>query len=376
MAEAVSEQRRDPRSRPSDPAGTQPKFDPETLRPRGDFRALPSGDPPTDENEQDATSREAEDLRISPREGEQPGTGSDETEQLGIAPDEGERLPEAVAAAATPAVVDPKASSPHAPRMQFLLGALGALGVAAIVVAVSLALAPKPKPGPAWSTWKPSGDTDPAVQIAEHVAPEYTSSPGHLLVNVTGGPQEIAGQPVALFVRSSGSKPVQLEEQGVFYQLCGAGPNCSIPGKASVQRGLLVRREALELALYTFHYVSGASQVVVTFPPAPPSTKSTKSSKSSTSSSSERSSAIEGISSASSHIPSRVLLFRPQDLGEELSRPLDATLSATAPTVATMTVAPEAGLVNQLTGRLVYDSTLIPQQSTPVLLLQQPSIGS
>lgn len=335
MAEAVSEQRRDPRSRPSDPAGTQPKFDPESLRPRGDFRALPSGEPQED------------------------------------------RLPEPVPAAQAPAVASPQGQSPHAPRVQFLLGALGALGVAAIVVAVSLALAPKPKPGVPWSSWKPSGDTDPAVQIAEHVAPQYTSSPGHLLVNVSGGPQEIAGQPVALFVRSSGSKPVQLEEQGVFYQLCGAGPNCSIPGKASIQRGLLVQREALELALYTFHYVSSASQVVVTFPPPPPTktAKSSKSSSSSSSSSSESSSAIEGISSASSHIPTRVLLFRPQDLAEELSRPLDATLSTTAPTVATMTAAPEAALVSQLTGRLVYDSTLIPQQSTPVLLLQQPSIG-
>lgn len=353
----MSEQQRDPRSRPSDPAGTRPKFDPESLRPRGDFRELPSGEP-SGEDEQGSP----------PPEGERPGIRSDA----------GGRLPEPVAAAQAPAVATPQAQSPHAPRVQFLLGALGALGVAAIVVAVSLALAPKPKPGVPWSSWKPSGDTDPAVQIAEHVAPQYTSSPGHLLVNVSGGPQEIAGQPVALFVRSSGSKPVQLEEQGVFYQLCGTGPNCSIPGKASVQRGLLVRREALELALYTFHYVSGASQVVVTFPPPPPSaTKSAKGSKpSSSSSSSESSSALEGASSSSSHIPSRVLLFRPQDLAEELSRPLDATLASSAPTVATMTAAPEASLVNQLTGKLVYDSTLIPQQSTTVLLLQQPSIGS
>lgn len=355
----MSEQRRDPRSRPSDPAGTRPKFDPESLLPRGDFRALPSGEPTAGEEEQDSAIGENEQRSIG-------GSGA------------GERLPEPVLAARAPAVAAPKAPSSHAPRVQFLLGALGALGIAAIVVAVSLALAPKPKPGVPWSSWKPSGDTDPAVQIAEHVAPQYTSSPGHLLVSVSGGPQEIAGQPVALFVRSSGSKPVQLEEQGVFYQLCGAGPNCSIPGKASVQRGLLVRREALELALYTFHYVSGASQVVVTFPPPPPSSaKSAKGSRSSSSSSSEHSSsALEGTSSSSSRIPSRVLLFRPQDLAEELSRPLDTTLASTAPSVATMTSAPEASLVNQLTGRLVYDSTLIPQQSTPVLLLQQPSIGS
>lgn len=289
-------------------------------------------------------------------------------------------MPEPVSAAGPPAPAGPAPHSPHAPRFQFLFGALGALAVAAVVVAVSLAFAPKAKPGVPWSSWKPSGDTDPAVQIAEHVAPQYTLSSGRPLVNVSGGPQEIAGQPVAVFIRTSGSKPVQLEEQGVFYQLCGTGPNCSIPGKASIQRGLLIKREALELALYTFHYVNSASQVVVTVPPPPPtSTKGHKSSSSSSSSSPSSSSAAAGLegSSSSSHIPSRVLLFRPEDLAEELSRPLDTILAEAAPSVTTMESAPEAGLVNQLTGRLVYDSTLIPeQQSTPVLLLQQPSIGS
>jgi hypothetical protein len=341
VADAVSE-RDDPRSRPPDPAGTRPKFDPETLRPSGDFRALPAGEP--------AAQAEGH----------------------------SERLPEQRLGASAPDRPLAAAQAPHAPRFQFLLGALGALGVAGIAVAVSLALAPKAKPEAPWSSWKPSGDADPATQIAEHVAPQYTSSPGHLLVSVSGGPQEIAGQPVALFVRDSGSKPVQLEEQGVFYQMCGAGPNCSIPGKASLQRGLLVRREAVELALYTFHYIGGASQVVVTFPPPPPTSgKAAKQGGPSSSSASAASTALEGVSSSSSHIPTRVLLFRPEDLSAELTRPLDATLSQTVPTVGTVASAPEASLVDQLTGRLVYDSTLIPQsQSAPVLLLQQPSIGS
>ncbi|MGN6371890.1 MAG: hypothetical protein ACTHM1_02715, partial [Solirubrobacteraceae bacterium] len=194
----MSERRRDPRSRPSDPAGTRPKFDPETLRPQGDFRALPSGEP------------------------------------------QEERLPEPAQTASPPAVTAPSPHSPHAPRVQFLLGVLGALGVAAIVVAVSLALAPKAKPGAPWSSWKPSGDTDPAVQIAEHVEPQYMLNSRHPLVRVTGGPPQVAGQPTIVALRNAGSEAVSLGANGVLYQLCGSEPNCSIPGKASAQRGLLV----------------------------------------------------------------------------------------------------------------------------------------
>jgi hypothetical protein len=349
----VSDQDRpDPRTRPPDPAGTRPKFNPEALRPSGDFRALPAGD----------------------------GEAGERTPQRGESADAGGALEPRDSAPLPTKPLRSVGESPHAPRFQFLFGAFGALGVAAIVLAISFAFAPKQKPQAPWSSWKPSGDVDPATQIAEHVAPEYQLSPGHSLVGVSGGPQQIDGQPVALYIRSSGSKPVPLEEQGVFYQLCGSEPNCSIPGKPSGQRGLLVRREALELALYTFRYIGGTSQVVVTFPSAPATSKRSKqgsSSGSSGSSSSElgSSNALEGISS-SSHVPSRVLLFRPQDLSVELSRPLDTTLSESAPTVATIDSAPESHFVDQLTSPLVYDSTLISQSSSAVLLLQQASIGS
>ena len=44
----------------------------------------------------------------------------------------------------------------------------------------------------------------------------------------------------------------------VMFSLCGLGRRArSQPGKASVERGTLVRREILELALYTFKYVGG-----------------------------------------------------------------------------------------------------------------------
>lgn len=348
-------ERPDPHLRPPDPAGTRPKVHPDKLMPRErprvgeDLRALPTGEP-------------------------------------------AERaLPGPASAAPPPATVAPRAPAaqlpPHAPRFQFLLGAFGALGAAAAGVALVLAFGPSAKPGPAWSAWKPSGDVDPATQIAAHVEGQYALSRGHRLVEVKGGPQAVAGQPVVVALRTSGSSPAALPENGVFYQLCGDGGNCAIPGKPSAGRGLLVRREALELALYTFHYVSSASQVVVTFPPLPEkagkpakggsSHGSSSHGGSSQSSSTSEASASLASTSASSNVPSRVLLFRPQDLAPELARPLEATLSAIAPTTATVYASAESHLVDQLTGPLVYDSTLIPQQqqSSAVLLLQQASIG-
>ena len=187
---------------------------------------------------------------------------------------------------------------------------------------------------------------------------------------MTGGPQAINGQPVVLALRSSGSEPAPLPSNGVFYQLCGTGPSCSIPGKASIQRGLLVRREALELALYTFRYIEGASQVVVTFPPPPPSGGSK------TSSTTTPTSAFGSpLSSSSASTPSRVLLFRPSELSSELSKPLLDSLPARVPSVRTIDDSPETPLVNSLTVNTFYDSTITEQESTLVMLLQAPSLG-
>ena len=54
-----------------------------------------------------------------------------------------------------------------------------------------------------------------------------------------------------------------------MFSLCGLGQSCAIAtGKASVERGTLVRREILELALYTFKYVGGVNHVIAFMPPA------------------------------------------------------------------------------------------------------------
>jgi hypothetical protein len=332
----------DPRRRPHDPAGTRPKVDPESL--------LPSTHPGQ--------------LALTP------GTSTPQSAPALALSGEHGLLPDSGSTARAIAVREPRTS--HASRFQFLIGALVAIGGTAIAVTVAIVTGPAPKPGVAWSFWRPvSGAGDPAEQIALHVAPQYRLPDGHELVQVTGGPQAVGGQPVVLALRSSGSEPSALPNDGVFYQLCGTGPHCSIPGKASVERALLVKREALELALYTFHYISQSSQVLVTFPPPPPTGPEKKSA-----SAKQSSSLSSTISSTGSQTtPSHVLLFRPSDLATELARPLEETLPAKAPTITAMNRSPEAPLVNRLTLNAIYDSTLTQQESTLVMLLQAPSLG-
>ena len=53
-------------------------------------------------------------------------------------------------------------------------------------------------------------------------------------------------------------------------QLCGLGSECSIAtGTRDRARERLVRREALELALYTFKYVPSVNAVIAYMPPPP-----------------------------------------------------------------------------------------------------------
>jgi hypothetical protein len=311
----VSE-RADPRLRPPDPAGTQPKVDPSSLESlprlgagRATFLPTPTGPPPA--------------------------------------------LP-APAATQSSAVDRPRVPTrahPHTPRFQFLFGALGALGVCAVALVVLLLSAPKPAPAPLWSEWDPAANgIDPAQQIAEHVAPAYRLDNGKQIVQVTGGPPTQNGQPLTLGVQGSGQAPARLEGNSVLYRLCGDGTDCSIKeGKPSVQRGLLLSREALELALYTFRYVGGVNQVLVTMPPPPPP-------------------------SATAKITNHALMFRAQDFATQLGQPLDETLSPLTPRVSQMSHSSDTSLVAVLTGTRLYDYVIDEvSQGESVLLLSPPT---
>lgn len=285
-----AEDRIDPRTRPDDPAGTKPKVDSASLVPA------------------------VREPLVGPRAGE-----SDSEEPPGdflpAVPDPAEQ-PVPAAAAAEP---------PHAPRFQFLLGALFALGLAALAAVVLLAVegTPEKTPEPAWSSWKPTSENAPA-EIAQFVAPRYQHEGGRQLVNVTGGPLQLEGTPLELVV-DTGLNYFPIGGKGVLYNLCGIGANdCRIAyGKPSQERALLLRREIVELALYTFRYTDADNVVAIM-----PLTANQK-------------------GKFAKRQNQAVLLQRP-DVQGALDRPLAATLTDEEPSIRTVADSPDSVFVSQL----------------------------
>jgi hypothetical protein len=154
-----------------------------------------------------------------------------------------------------------------------LLAAVVGAGLGAFVV---LANRPAPPEEAAWSSWAPEGRENAyPVEIAEHVGSQYRLPSGKQLVGVIAGPAEVQELPIrAAVIQHDASTPtkeddVEVVEVGnsVMYNLCGVGQKCSIAeGQPSQERARLLRREALELALYTFKYVDDVDSVITLLP--------------------------------------------------------------------------------------------------------------
>lgn len=283
-----------PKNDRRDPAGTRPRHDPDALLPSASGPLLPA-----DADVVDSSAVEDDDGR--------------------------DLLPQRQTAGGIGAVRPPKVHSEHAPRFQFLTGALLAVGLAAVAgLALLIFGAPGGKPdGPAWSRWKPSADgVTGAQQIASRVGPEYRDDTGAQLVDVQTNGLAFKGTQLTVALRQSADQGGNIQvhdDKGVLYQLCGLGPNCAIDrGKPSRRRAFLLKREGLELALYSLHYL-GVKQVVVLLPPPPGRAQTV------------------------------AMYFRQGDVASQLDRPLTASLTPRAPTVKTVTKSPDAGLVQQRT---------------------------
>ncbi|MGZ4416150.1 MAG: hypothetical protein ACXVRZ_17500, partial [Gaiellaceae bacterium] len=105
---------------------------------------------------------------------------------------------------------------------------------------------------------------------------------------------------------------------------CGLGTSCAIAsGTPSVERGQRVRREILELALYTFKYAAGIHNVIAFMPP-----QAGKQAK-------------------------YVVYLRSSDLADELKQPLATTLGANVPLPKAIP-AREAHAIDTTTGPRLY----------------------
>ena len=211
----------------------------------------------------------------------------------------------------------------------------------------SMAIAPGSN-APAWSKWQPAGSGLDAVdEIAEHVGRQYRLPTGKQIVIVTGGPMEFADFPATIAVQepeAQGGGIDLFEEGAVLYRLCGTNArtgsralDCTISGKPSTDRMLLLQREALELALYSFRYV-GASEAVVLLPPAV--LKPLK----------------DGGTLTAKTSPPQALLFHRSDpdVQSAISQPLRSTLTVRTPTVSGIRRSPDSQSVSALTASQFY----------------------
>ena len=231
--------------------------------------------------------------------------------------------------------------------------ALPALSPAAVVLATGAGKDSAAQAGDSWSAFAPSTRdvAAGASEIAAYVGPKYRLPSGRQIVLVTGGPLELDGLPLRIAVRHSaaaGGGAEELSGGGALYRLCGLGPKCAITeGSNTKERDLLLHREALELALYSFHELKNTDNVVVFMPPGPLNDKGEN--------------------------QTIALAYRRGDVAGQLARPLRATLPAPVPTPQTIDQSPDTPFVKALTAGNIFSFSFTPaNQDTSVFLVLDP----
>jgi hypothetical protein len=118
-----------------------------------------------------------------------------------------------------------------------------------------------------------------AREIATEIARQYRGANGEQIVAVTAQPGEVSGLPLQyIALRHGRNQPLTEGDVSVvdpgetaLFSFCGlAGEqNCALPGEPTPQRLMLLRREAVELSLYTFKFLPEIQTVVSLLPPVP-----------------------------------------------------------------------------------------------------------
>jgi hypothetical protein len=257
--------------------------------------------------------------------------------------------------------------SPHSHKFLAATAAMVGIAAGALVVALAILLSGnRAGPAPKWSSWSPpDGGITGEREIANQVAPFYRASPATQLVvvtvqNISGSSN--GGMQLALRDPSSGSLSA-VRGHSAVYNLCGLGPNCAIAtGTPSAARLLLLRREALELALYTLKYIGGVDNVVAILPPGRSSSTAQLTPKPPS----------PGKTATSSQV-NMAVVFQHQGLQRFLDRPLRETLpEPLPPTVSQMQGAPEAELVDVITGQGLFSHQLVQSQDGSSVLVLNP----
>jgi hypothetical protein len=239
---------------------------------------------------------------------------------------------------------------------------LFALVGAAIGTFVVLVTQPELAPEPSWSSWQPEGSRIAKVkQIADRIPQAYRLPSGDQFTVARGSDLAVHTDaediPVdTIFVRPDTSRG-QAEENDIAtyeggktisYGLCGLGASsqCAIPEALVTDESIaILRRQALELSLYTFKYVEDVDSVIVFMPTRP-----------------------NGGSGGS-------VFLRRDDFTAELEKPLRQLLPAQVPAAGASRNADLANVI-RLTEPRVYAYQFQPgADGRPLLILTPPAAG-
>jgi hypothetical protein len=233
---------------------------------------------------------------------------------------------------------------------------LGVVCIAAVASFAVLVARPSHHSSTRWSTWEPTPASATAMssEIAQHVAHKYRLSAGGAQLvaivpskpTVTSGTTNIAIKAIA--IRNAPKSPNGIEVLGSngteMFNFCGLGDHCSIAGgKATKMRGRLIRREALEVALYTFKFVPGIDSIIAFMPPAPGQTTSA------------------------------VLFLQKQNFKQALSEPLARTLTRAQPPLPTQPDTSEGTTIDELTLPSLFSYELQALQTGGAALVLDPA---
>ena len=197
-----------------------------------------------------------------------------------------------------------------------------------------------------WSSYKPKGGDIfvKAQNLSDHIAPNYKYN-GQPIAVVQAQPllyQDAAVDGIAftrLPFRKIGSSFKQFEPAGstIAYVMCGTADKCGLSQIGSQETIPLLRREALELALYTFKYSEDVDSVVSLLPP-------------------------EGNTNGA-------IYLKRKTLADELSKPLAATLPQHDVLSYSGMSEVERARVNQLTANALYNSRFVQGPNGRTLLV-------
>jgi hypothetical protein len=263
--------------------------------------------------------------------------------------------------ATVPAPVEPTRRETGVYRLRFSLAYLVLAMLAGVGIGAAVLLLDRPgsDAGVAWSNWTPSGrESSYPSQIADYVSGRYRLPSGNPLVGILAGPpevQDVAVRAVAIQNDPEGASDdisIVSTDDSVMYVLCGLGPRCSIrEGQPSEQRHQLLRREALELALYTFKY-GDVSSVIALLPPRP-------------------------AANADETDTSTALFFEKKDFKRELERPLRRTLLRAEPPQVAEISSLEGPTIDRLTTPHLFRYEFQQaQEGSAILILAPLSVNS